>query len=146
MKPADYEIEIANWPDDANPVKAVRTAVFIDEQHVPVELEWDGLDPDCIHFIVRHGSKVVATARLKPDGQIGRMAVLKPYRSLGIGRKLLAAVLKYADQAGLETVYCHAQTQVIDFYRASGFTEKGEEFMDAGIPHRAMYKKSAKYK
>lgn len=140
MKPTDIEISIADWANDANDLKAIRTAVFIEEQNVTVELEWDGLDPGCTHFIVRSHSKAIATARLKPDGQIGRMAVLMPYRGLGIGAKLLSVVLMHATDAGFSRVYCHAQVHVIDFYKTLGFNVEGEEFMDAGIPHRAMYK------
>ena len=141
MKSTDYDVKIADWETEANDLKAIRTVVFIEEQHVPVELEWDGLDPDCTHFIVRSDSKAIATARLKPDGQIGRMAVLKPYRGHGIGEKLLTTVLTHATKTGLNCVYLHAQVQVVGFYRAFGFVTEGEEFKDAGIPHRAMVRK-----
>ena len=141
MKVDNFEVEIANWTTDANDLKAIRTTVFIEEQNVPVELEWDGLDSDCTHFIVRSNSKAIATARLKPDGQIGRMAVLKPYRGLGIGSKLLNAVLTHATETSFAAVFLHAQIQVVGFYQQFGFISEGDEFMDAGIPHRAMYKK-----
>jgi len=140
MNTTDYEVEIANWPVDENDLKVIRTTVFIEEQKVPVELEWDGLDPDCIHFIVRSSSQAIATARLKPDGQIGRMAVLKRYRGLGIGGKLLNKILNYAKKSGIKHVFLHAQVRVIGFYQQFGFVAEGEEFIDAGIPHRAMYK------
>ena len=141
MKSADYDVEIADWESEASNLQAIRTVVFIEEQNVPAELEWDGLDAECTHFIVRTNSKAIATARLKPDGQIGRMAVLKPYRRLGVGTKLLTTVLTHAEKTGLNRVYLHAQVQVVDFYRAFGFITEGEEFMDAGIPHRAMVRK-----
>ena len=141
MNTAEVEVEIANWPSDADAMKAIRTMVFIKEQNVPAELEWDGLDNDCTHFIARSNSQVIATARLKPDGQIGRMAVLQQYRGMGIGSKLLGKILNYAIKSGIERVYLHAQVQVIGFYQQFGFITEGEEFMDAGIPHRAMYKK-----
>ena len=141
MKPTNYDIRIADWATEAIELKAIRAVVFIDEQNVPVELEWDGLDPDCTHFIVRSNSKAIATARLKSDGQIGRMAVLKHYRGLGVGAKLLTAVLTHAAQIGLNRVYLHAQVQVVEFYQGFGFVTKGGEFMDAGIPHRAMVRK-----
>lgn len=140
MKTTDCEVEIANWPSDANDLKAIRTTVFIEEQNVPVELEWDGLDPDCTHFIVRSNSQTIATARLKPDGQIGRMAVAKHYRNLGIGSKLLNKILSHAKESGITHVFLHAQVRVVGFYQKFGFIAKGEKFMDAGIPHRAMYK------
>ena len=141
MKSADYDVEIADWETEASDLKTIRTVVFIEEQNVPVELEWDGLDAECTHFIVRSNSKAIATARLKPDGQIGRMAVLKPYRGLGVGTRLLTTVLTHATKTSLNRVYLHAQVQVVGFYQAFGFTTEGEEFMDAGIPHRAMVRK-----
>ena len=140
MNPIDVDISIADWATHAHDLMFVRKSVFIDEQNVPVELEWDGLDPECTHFIVQSNSTAIATARLKDDGQIGRMAVLKPYRGLGIGTKLLTAVLTHATESGFTRVYCHAQVQVVDFYRKIGFTVEGEKFMDAGILHRAVYK------
>jgi predicted GNAT family N-acyltransferase len=141
MKENDYTIEKADWVIDANELKAIRTSVFIDEQDVPAELEWDDLDADSTHFIVRSKAKAIATARLKPDGQIGRMAVLKPYRDQGVGKKLLNTVLNHAIKTGFSRVYLHAQVKVVGFYEKQGFTAEGDEFMDAGIPHRAMYKK-----
>lgn len=141
MKLTDCDVEIADWKTEATQLKAIRRIVFVEEQKVPVELEWDGLDPDCTHFMVRSLKKVIATARLKPDGQIGRMAVLQAYRGHGVGTKLMTVVLSHAVTTGLDRVYLHAQVQVIDFYQRFGFAAEGEEFMDAGIPHRAMYKK-----
>jgi predicted GNAT family N-acyltransferase len=142
MKADDYNVEITDWEASEKEIKSVRQSVFIEEQHVPVELEWDGLDPDCTHFIVRSGTQAIATARIKPDGHIGRMAVLKPHRNLGVGRLLLTAVLSFAEKIGLGDVYLHAQVQVVGFYHKSGFNTEGEIFMDAGIPHRAMRKKT----
>ncbi len=138
MKIANCKVELANWPDDKDDLKAIRTVVFIEEQCVPIELEWDGLDEQCIHFIARIASMSVATARLKADGQLGRMAVLKDYRQLGIGSILLTTALTYAKDTDFKRIYLHAQTQVIGFYEKFGFTVKGKEFMDAGIPHREM--------
>ena len=139
MKIANCKIKLASWPNDIDDIKTIRTVVFIEEQHVPAELEWDGLDEQCTHFIACIDTKCVATARLKPDGQLGRMAVLKDFRQLGIGSQLLITALEYAKKSGFERIYLHAQTQVIDFYRQFGFITEGKEFMDAGIPHRAMF-------
>lgn len=144
MTTTDYHAEVANWPDKSGQIENIRRQVFIEEQNVPAELEWDGLDEKCTHFIVRHGSQAIATARLKPDGQIGRMAVLKDHRSRGVGSMLLSAVLTHAREMKFNSVYLHAQVQVIDFYTRHGFTVVGDEFLDAGIPHRAMSRKYAK--
>ena len=92
-------------------------------------------------FLVTDNNKAVATGRLKADGQIGRMAVLKPYRRLGAGSMLLDFILDDAKKSGLESVYCHAQVAVINFYLKKGFEKTGEVFLDANIPHQAMFKK-----
>lgn len=140
MKAEDIEISIADWAQDKNDLKQIRTEVFIVEQHVPVELEWDEDDNKCVHFIVRNNGNAIATARLKPDGHIGRMAVLKPDRTKGVGAKLLKFVLTHAENQGMKKAFLNAQVNVIGFYEKHGFIVLGDEFLDAGIPHRAMQK------
>ena len=132
------EICIVDWHHKQNDLKAIRKAVFIDEQHVPKELEWDGQDTECTHFLASVEAVPVATARLTPQGQIGRMAVLKDFRGKGVGSRLLAAVTDQAQQAGYKQVFLHAQVNVITFYEKHGFSTEGEIFMDAGIPHQTM--------
>jgi predicted GNAT family N-acyltransferase len=134
-----FYVDVVDWADSIAELKKIRASVFIDEQNVPVELEWDGLDESCTHFIVRSDNGVIATARLTPDGQIGRMAVLPDYRGLGIGTSLLLKILSYAKESGHDRLYIHAQKQAILFYKRNGFIPEGNEFMDAGIPHLAMH-------
>lgn len=136
---SEFYIDITDWDKDINDLKMIRTTVFIDEQNVPVELEWDGVDESCTHFIVRSDNGAIATARLTPDGQIGRMAVLSDYRGLGIGTALLLKILSHAKESGHDRLYIHAQKQAILFYERNGFIPEGNEFMDAGIPHLAMH-------
>ncbi len=131
-------IQVVDWLDRQDALKAIRKAVFIDEQHVPRELEWDGEDADCTQFLASIDSRPVATARLTPQGQIGRMAVLKEFRSNRIGSRLLAAVIDQAGKAGHEQLFLHAQVSVIGFYERAGFVAEGGVFMDAGIEHQAM--------
>jgi len=132
------KINIVDWHDSKDALQAIRKSVFIDEQQVPKDLEWDGRDSECTQFLASHDSAPVATARLTPEGQIGRMAVLRDFRGKGIGSRLLTAVLKQAKHAGYEQVFLHAQVNVIDFYRRHGFIAEGEVFIDAGIEHRSM--------
>ena len=131
-------IEVVDWRDRRDDLRAIRESVFIEEQHVPKELEWDGLDPGCTHALATIGATAVATARLTPQGQIGRMAVLREFRGRGIGSQLLAAVIEQARRAGHTEVFLHAQVSVIGFYERHGFVAEGENFMDAGIQHRTM--------
>jgi len=107
---------------------------------VPPELEWDGADADACHVLATLGDHPVGTARMLPNGHIGRMCVLAPYRRRGIGRTLLRALLERARAMGMGRVFLHAQVQALGFYRAEGFCAQGPEFLDAGIPHRYMYR------
>ena len=82
-------IETADWDRDKEEMIRLRTLVFVEEQNVPVSLEVDGLDPDCMHVKALMGDCYVGTGRLLPNGLIGRMCVLMNYRNLGIGRQML---------------------------------------------------------
>jgi predicted GNAT family N-acyltransferase len=134
------QIKIAVWQEDKTALEHIRRIVFIEEQAVPEELEWDELDQTATHFIAYVDDVPVATARLTADGQIGRMAVLKAHRNKTIGQQLLSFILDTAVEQHFSSVFLHAQVHVIDFYKKLGFTEKGEIFMDANIPHREMFK------
>jgi predicted GNAT family N-acyltransferase len=132
------EIHVVDWHDKRDALQGIRKAVFIDEQRVPKDLEWDGLDSTCTHFLATIGSIPVATARLTPQGQIGRMAVLQHHRGKGIGSQLLKKVIAHAKHIGHKQVFVHAQVDVIKFYEQHGFIAEGEVFMDAGIEHQGM--------
>ena len=119
-------------------LRFIRTCVFIEEQNVPVELEWDDADETAFHFLAYYHQEPVACARLLVSGQIGRMAVLEPFRCKGIGKVLLSAVINFAEKQNVAPVFLHAQNQAIPFYEKAGFKIKGVEFMDAGIAHHEM--------
>jgi predicted GNAT family N-acyltransferase len=131
-------VSVIDWSDKQEVLKAIRQAVFIDEQRVPKDLEWDGRDNECTQFLASIDAQAVATARLTTAGQIGRMAVLKPHRSQGVGSRLLAAVIDQARKQGHHQIFLHAQVKVIGFYQRHGFTVEGDTFMDAGIEHQTM--------
>lgn len=141
MSTDNIKIISSSWPKHVDELKKIRRHVFIEEQHVPEELEWDEYDESSVHFLAIHDDRAVATARLKADGQIGRMAVLARYRQQGIGSRLLAFILKFAASKNLEQVYLHAQTSAIPFYEKHGFITQGAIFYEANIPHRGMLKK-----
>jgi len=138
MAKTNIKINIVNWGKNQTDLTKIRRLVFIEEQHVPEELEWDEDDNASTHFIVTIDNKAIATARLKPDGQIGRMAVLAKYRNQGVGSKLLHFVLQHAASLNLIQVYLHAQVTAIPFYEKQGFTTFGDIFYEANIPHREM--------
>ena len=132
------EIRPADWQRDEALLAEIRRRVFIEEQAVPADLEWDGEDAAARHWLALQDGAPVGTARMLRDGHIGRMAVLARGRGLGVGTALLRAVLDQAREDGHREVYLHAQTHALTFYERLGFTASGPEFDDAGIPHRTM--------
>ena len=140
MKPdVSVTVTTADWSRDESQLRSIRETVFVHEQKVPVALEWDGLDPDCQHVIAwTSDGQAVATGRLLPDGHIGRLAVLEAWRRHGIGSQVLQALIELAKFRGIETCALNAQTHALSFYERHGFVAKGEEFDEAGIPHRHM--------
>ena len=135
----DYGVRTAAWPDDEPEIRRIRETVFVQEQGVPLELEWDGKDPQYSHVLaVASDGSAIGTGRLSPSGHIGRMAVLATRRQQGIGSALLQTLLELAREQGLTHVYLNAQTEATSFYRHHGFQPEGEVFLDAGIPHIRM--------
>lgn len=138
-QPLQYDVKLVLW-DDARPELAgVRRAVFIEEQRVPEELEWDEHDAHAIHALASTAAGTpIGTGRLLSDGRIGRMAVLGPFRGRGVGSAILRLLLEAARERGYPEVRLHAQTHALRFYAKYGFVAEGDEFIEAGIPHREM--------
>lgn len=134
-----YTVEPVAWRENLEMLRSIRTTVFVEEQHVPIEEEWDGQDEDALHVLaLTHDRKPVGTARLLATGQIGRMAVLPEYRKLGIGSAMLTRLLEMAIEKNIGNLFLNAQVDAITFYKRLGFVERGEIFMEAGIKHRKM--------
>lgn len=135
-------IDVVEWAAASEALTALRLAVFVEEQGVPRDLELDGLDPECRHVVAWNTpGEAVGTARLHRQGdgaKIGRMAVLKPWRGLGLGRAMLAALLDEARALGVTRITLSAQAAAVGFYAKAGFEAAGPVFDDAGIPHRLM--------
>ena len=135
----EVRIELVDWAESETAIRAIRESVFIAEQAVPEELEWDGLDPLCAHALAWNDlGDAIGTARMQADGTIGRMAVLKDWRGRGVGHALLQPLLDLAARQCLSRVTLAAQIHAIGFYERAGFHVAGDPFMDAGIPHRLM--------
>ena len=134
-----FEVRIVDWKGARADARPVREAVFVVEQRVPIDLEWDDLDEACDHVIAYDDSgRAIGTGRLLPDGRIGRMAVLREWRRRGVGAAVLGALVDRARQRGLHRVTLHAQTHAAGFYAKYGFAPEGEVFMEADIPHVTM--------
>ncbi|WOJ94067.1 GNAT family N-acetyltransferase [Congregibacter variabilis] len=136
---SDLLIRQAQWPEDSSELERLRSAVFVLEQGVPRDIEWDGRDAEAQHVIAELAGAAVGCGRLLPDGRIGRLAVLAQYRGQGIGAKLLTAIVEIARQRGQQTLYLHAQAKAVSFYQRAGFTVRGEPFDEAGILHLDMH-------
>lgn len=135
----DLRLDFATFEADRRDLLAVREEVFVAEQRVPPELEVDGDDARSIHLIARDpDGRPIGTGRLTPDGRIGRMAVLKPWRGRGVGSAILRSLIETARQRGAREVSLSSQVAAEPFYARFGFVAEGEPYDDAGIPHRTM--------
>ena len=132
----DITVSIVTWPDKRAELTSVRRAVFIDEQNVPEHIEMDDRDAHCYHVLAcdKLGDPV-GTARIDANGKIGRMAVLREHRGLGVGRKMLRAIMDHGRASGITDFHLSSQISAVGFYERMGFEPFGEEFEEAGIRH-----------
>ncbi|MEU9209931.1 GNAT family N-acetyltransferase [Streptomyces sp. NPDC048415] len=149
-----YAVRVAEEAADREACFAVRKEVFVGEQGVPEDIEYDVYDAGALHVLaVREDGLPLGTGRLlygeaaaaKTDGDLsvgslGRLAVTREARGLGVGAALVQAIEDAARARGLMAVDLHAQTHALGFYERLGYVAYGTEFPDAGIPHRAMRK------
>lgn len=139
QSPRAFSIRLADWRLDRLAIQSIREEVFVREQGIPADLEWDGRDSSAVHLLAQDAEgQPIGTARMLPEGHIGRMAILPDWRRTGIGSALMEALLEVAAQRHLESVFLQAQERVIPYYRNMGFEPQGQVFMEAGIPHRLM--------
>jgi predicted GNAT family N-acyltransferase len=131
-------IELLPWERARELASPIRFEVFVREQRVPPEIELDDMDAQSLHAIAFLEERPVGTARLLPDGHIGRMAVLKAHRKKGVGAAMLERLIEAARGRGDREVALSAQVHAVPFYRAHGFVEEGAEYEEAGIAHQAM--------
>ena len=137
----NLKIEIVKWIDGLSQLKNIREKVFIQEQKVTPQLEWDGMDEKAIHFLVFNDKAAIGCARaivIKDHMQLGRMAILKEYRGQGIGGALIEKAMTIAKLNQLSAIYISAQCHAIDFYKKFGFEVTSDIYLDAEIPHRDM--------
>ncbi len=135
----EFVVSRADYARDVDALRAVREPVFVQEQQVPIELEWDAFDPQCVHVLARDRTgRPIGTGRLTPERKIGRMAVLREWRGKGVGEAMLRALLDEAAHHRLPEVRLHAQVSAMPFYAKHGFVPIGDRFMEAGIEHQTM--------
>jgi predicted GNAT family N-acyltransferase len=139
MIPDDFRVEPASWEADLDDLRAVREQVFLIEQNVAPEDEWDALDAKSRHAIARdRDGRPIGTGRLTPEHTIGRVAVLAGWRGKGVGEAVMRLLLEQAQALGYPAIELHAQTHAIPFYTRLGFEAYGDEFDECGIAHRMM--------
>lgn len=139
----EIHVRIADWQKDNADLRRLRETVFIAEQSVAPELEWDAEDVDALHFLALDADYAVGTARLLPDGHISRVAVLKDWRGLKVGETLMQAVIAEAERRGLTQQILSAQVHATAFYERLGFAVVSGEFLEAGLPHVDMLRSSS---
>ena len=137
----NLKVEIVKWIDEHESLKMIRQKVFIEEQNVMSQLEWDGMDEEAIHFLAFKNEKAIGCARafvIENFMQLGRMAVLKEYRGEGVGTALIEKAITTAKLNQLSAIYISAQCHAIDFYKKFGFEVTSDIYLDAEILHRDM--------
>jgi len=135
----DFTVDGVDYQAALPQLRAVREAVFVQEQGVPLELELDELDPECHHVIARDAQgQPIGTGRLTPERKVGRMAVLPDWRGRGVGDALLLALIAKARELDWHDLSLHSQVSAIGFYARHGFLPYGERFVEAGIDHQSM--------
>ena len=131
---------ICDYESHTKDICAIRYKVFVGEQKVPEELEIDGLDDQAKHVLAFVDGVPIGTGRILSDGHIGRVAVLKDYRGLGIGKSIMKDLIKWAQNMNLEKVWLSSQWHAHSFYLDLDFVCVGEIYKEAGIDHIKMFK------
>ncbi|GAB5403973.1 MAG: GNAT family N-acetyltransferase [Aureliella sp.] len=133
-------VSIVNYTEHEPAIRQIRETVFILEQAVSREDEFDGKDPQCLHALALVRGLPVATGRLDVvnNGKIGRVAVLEEFRRQGFGTQIMRTLESAAKENGLPQVWFHAQLVAVRFYEALGYVAQGDVFEEAGIAHVKM--------
>lgn len=138
-EPSPFGLRVVEWTREEAKLRAVRIAVFVIEQNIPEELEWDEHDATSMHVLAEDAAGTpIGCGRLLPDGHIGRLAVLSEWRGRGVGAALLARLTELARMRGDRRVLLNAQVQAIPFYARYGYAPIGAPFAEAGIAHQTM--------
>ena len=138
LKKNSISIIETSWLEHSAQISSIRDAVFIQEQAVPKNIEMDGKDSECMHFLMSNDNNPIGTARIKMSGKIERVSILKPNRNKGLGSRLMNFIIDAAKENRFERIYLHRQLESIGFYKNLGFIEQGDVFKEAGIDHVLM--------
>ncbi|MCY6413544.1 GNAT family N-acetyltransferase [Acinetobacter sp. VNH17] len=131
-------VENGDWDQLQQDARLIREQVFIVEQNIPEQDEWDDQDAISQHFVVYDCDQPVATARLLQNNSVGRVAVMQEYRGQGIGRMIMLDIIHYAQQQHRPFLKLSSQVHAISFYEKLGFVTQGDPYDECGIPHIEM--------
>ena len=131
-------VENGDWDQLQQDARLIRELVFIVEQNIPEQDEWDDQDAISQHFVVYDHDQPIATARLLQDNSVGRVAVIQKYRGQGIGRMIMLDIIRYAQQQQYPFLKLSSQVHAISFYEKLGFVTQGDPYDECGIPHIKM--------
>lgn len=139
----NFHVKLSDFQSQFPAIRAVRTEVFLIEQKIDPELEFDQHDLTALHAVAYHEQTPIGTGRLdiRQQGRVGRMAVLAPFRRQGVGRQLMLALESAALDDQLPEIWFHSQVSAVPFYQSLGYATEGEVFLEANIPHLLMRKK-----
>ena len=132
---ANFQIKVVSWQQTEQDLRAIRTPVFIKEQAVAPDFEWDEIDQVAVHLLATQNNEPIACLRIIDFHKIGRMAVLKEFRGNGLGAILLLEAVKICKAHGSKTVHLSAQTHAIGFYEKCGFKVTSAVYQDVHIAH-----------
>jgi len=139
-----YHYKLVDNESELKDALRIRRQVFVTEQNVPPNLEYDEEDRTALHMVVKDGGKTIGTARVlflsHNQAKLERLAVLKPFRRRGIGSGIISFLEKELKNHGVKKVILHAQYRTIAFYKSCGYQETGTPFWEAGIKHIKMQK------
>lgn len=133
-----FRVQSGYWDKLEQDAKFIRKQVFIIEQNIPEEEEWDDQDMISDHFVVYDQDQPIATVRLLQNNSVGRVAVLKAYRGQGIGRMIMLEIIRQAHQQDRKFLQLSSQVHAISFYEKLGFSIQGDAYDECGIPHIKM--------
>ena len=131
-------VENGDWDQLQQDARLIREQVFIVEQNIPEQDEWDDQDAISQHFVVYDRDQPVATARLLQNNSVGRVAVIQKYRGQGIGRLIMLEIIEHAQQQQYPFLKLSSQVHAISFYEKLGFVTQGNPYDECGIPHIEM--------
>jgi predicted GNAT family N-acyltransferase len=141
-KASELSIKICLFTHESQAIRSIRETVFQEEQGISPELEWDGLDEQCLHLVAKLGSKSVGVGRLRELTadilKLERLAVLASYRQQGVGSEMVYTAIAYSKEQGYSQMTLNAQASIAEFYERLGFTKIGKPFTEACIEHIKM--------